>query len=63
MEGELRILNYIKVLNTDALAIKELSDMGAKIVKEHFDPIIGATQNDYMINRFQSVSAIKGDSS
>jgi hypothetical protein len=51
-------LNYIKVVNTNAVEIKELSDLAVKIVKEHFDPIIGAAQNDYMIKRFQSVSAI-----
>jgi ribosomal protein S18 acetylase RimI-like enzyme len=51
-------LTYIKVVNTNAVEIKELSDLAVKIVKEHFDPIIGAAQNDYMIKRFQSVSAI-----
>lgn len=51
-------MNYIKVVNTDAIAIKELSDLASKIAKEHYDPILGATQNDYMINRYQSVSAI-----
>jgi len=36
-----------------------LSHMASSIVKEFFDPIIGAKQNDYMINLFQTVSAIK----
>lgn len=52
------MINYEKVLINDADAIKELSDLATKIVKEHFDPIIGAAQNDYMINMFQSVPAI-----
>lgn len=51
-------VNYIKVVNSDAAEIKELSDLAVKIVKEHFDSIIGAAQNDYMISKYQSVSAI-----
>lgn len=50
---------YEKILATDTNAIKELSHLAIEIVKEHFDPIIGTEQNDYMIRKFQSVSAIK----
>jgi ribosomal protein S18 acetylase RimI-like enzyme len=39
--------------------IPELSVFAAGIVKEHFDPLIGAAQNDYMIARFQSPEALK----
>ena len=35
-----------------------LSKIASEIVKEHFDPIIGPEQNDYMIRMFQSVPAI-----
>ena len=35
-----------------------LSKTAAEIVREHFDPIIGTEQNDYMIAMFQSVPAI-----
>lgn len=52
-------MNYVKVLASDTDAIKELSHLAIEIVKEHFDSIIGAEQNDYMIRKFQSVSAIK----
>lgn len=45
------------VLNNKA-SIFELSLLATKIVREHFDPIIGKEQNDYMINKFQSVAAI-----
>lgn len=38
--------------------IEELSKFASEIVKEHFDPIIGSAQNDYMIKKFQSVAAI-----
>lgn len=39
--------------------IKEMSDMASAIVKEHFDPLIGFAQNDYMIKKYQTVNAIK----
>lgn len=38
--------------------IEELSRIASAVVKEHFDPLIGAAQNDYMISKFQSVEAI-----
>jgi RimJ/RimL family protein N-acetyltransferase len=52
-------LNYVEILITDASAIKELAKFAVKIIKEHFDPIIGAKQNDYMISKFQSASSIR----
>ena len=36
-----------------------LSPLATAILREHFDPIIGKAQNDYMLEKFQSVSAIK----
>lgn len=38
--------------------IAEMSKMATEIVREHFDPIIGTAQNDYMIAKFQTVDAI-----
>ena len=35
-----------------------MSQLATAIVKEYFDPIIGAAQNDYMIARFQTPTAI-----
>lgn len=52
-------MNYEKILVSDTDAIKELSHLAIEIVKEHFDPIIGKEQNNYMIRKFQSISAIK----
>ena len=37
-----------------------MSDLASSIVREHYDPILGAEQNDYMINKFQSPPAIIG---
>lgn len=38
--------------------ILKLSELASAVVKEHYDPIIGAAQNDYMIAMFQSPEAI-----
>ena len=35
-----------------------LSKLATDIVREHFDPIIGKAQNDYMLEKYQSISAI-----
>ncbi len=39
--------------------INKLSKLAKSIIREHYDPILGTEQNDYMINMFQSVDAIK----
>lgn len=52
------MINFEKVLIDDTEAVEELSTLATGIVKEHYDPIIGAEVNDYMINLFQSVSGI-----
>lgn len=51
-------MKYTKVECYDDVLIKELSALATYIVKEHYDPILGVTQNDYMIDKYQSVSAI-----
>lgn len=38
--------------------VERLSAFAGKIVREHFDPIIGPEQNRYMIARFQSPASI-----
>ena len=52
-------MNYIKLTETDEALITDLSNLASSIVKEHYDPIIGAGQNDYMIAKFQSSASIK----
>lgn len=44
----------------DEQGIREMSAMAEEIVREHFDPIIGKEQNDYMIAMFQTPEAIRG---
>ena len=35
-----------------------LSKIATEIVKEYYDPILGVEQNDYMIDKFQSVEGL-----
>ena len=44
---------------SDESGIAEMSDMASAIVREHFDPLIGKEQNDYMLSLFQSRDAIR----
>ena len=43
----------------DAAGISEMSAVASAIVREHYDPILGTEQNDYMLEKFQSPEAIK----
>lgn len=52
-------MNFKELKNGDEKGICEMSEMASSIVREHYDPIIGKEQNDYMLEMFQSESAIK----
>lgn len=39
--------------------IESFSEFASSVIKDYYDPIIGAAQNDYMIKMFQSYDAIK----
>ena len=43
----------------DTAGISEMSVVASAIVREHYDPILGTQQNDYMLEKFQSPEAIK----
>ncbi len=45
---------------TSAEQIEQLAALASTIWNEHFPPIIGQAQVDYMLDRFQSVPAITG---
>lgn len=51
-------MKYIEITKSDTKSIKELSELASEIVKEHYDPILGETQNNYMIKKFQSARSI-----
>ena len=52
-------MNFREIDLSNKDHIREMSKMAMEIVREHFDPIIGKEQNDYMLERFQSVDAIR----
>ena len=51
-------MNYVELIIENKTGISEMSKMATDIVREHFDPIIGKKQNDYMLKMFQTESAI-----
>ena len=53
------MIYFEKLTLTNEKEIEEMSAMATEIVREHFDPIIGKAQNDYMIAKFQTPAAIK----
>ena len=51
---------YIEILlPDDAKEVTEMSQMATAILREHYDPIIGKEQNDYMLKMFQTEEAIR----
>jgi GNAT superfamily N-acetyltransferase len=51
-------MEFTELFKNDAARISEMSAMATAIVREHFDPLIGKAQNDYMIALFQTEEAI-----
>ena len=51
-------MNFVKLTKGDINGIKEMSEMATAILREHYDPIIGKEQNDYMLKMFQSEEAV-----
>lgn len=47
------------VVKTDDEDVSALSQLAARIVRQHFDPLIGSEQNTYMIAKFQTPEAIR----
>ena len=54
------MLDFERVQVGETEKIEALSALATAIVREHFDPIIGKAQNDYMLAMFQTVPAITG---
>ena len=53
-------MEFMKVDPKNEEIVSRLSTIAREIVKKYYDPLLGAEQNDYMIERFQSVPAIRG---
>ena len=51
-------MNFILLDHNDTKAVKAMSKMATAILREHYDPILGSEQNDYMLKKFQSEHAI-----
>lgn len=49
----------IEIREVEPSEIEELSRVATEIVRKHYDPILGTKQNDYMLEKFQSVAAIR----
>lgn len=59
MEKEKPMPEFAKLEPSDAEGVARMSALATEIVREHFDPIIGKAQNDYMIAKFQTPEAIR----
>ena len=51
---------FEELLISNESGIAEMSAIATAIVREHYDPILGTEQNDYMLKKFQSADAIRG---
>lgn len=54
-----RKMKYIEVKINDENAIVKMSFLATEIVRDYYEPILGKAQNEYMLEKFQSVRAIK----
>lgn len=51
-------LSFVRLDGSCTGDVQRMSSMATAIVREHFDPLIGTAQNDYMLNRFQTPEAV-----
>ena len=52
------MLAFKRLVLDDRDGILAMSRLATDILREHYDPILGKAQNDYMLEKFQSVEAI-----
>ena len=52
------MLAFERLAPDDGDGILVMSRLATDILREHYDPILGKAQNDYMLEKFQSVEAI-----
>lgn len=50
----------VEIRPVEEQEISKLAALATAIVREHFDPLVGKAQNDYMLARFQTPEAIAG---
>lgn len=52
-------VTFVSADQNNPADIAELSQFATAILKQHFDPIVGEEQNDYMLSMFQSEHSLK----
>lgn len=52
-------MHFQQIQRSDEESIVSLSAFASAIIREYYDPIIGVEQNNYHLDNFQSVHAIK----
>lgn len=52
-------ITFSRLEKEDTEGIRQMSRLATAIVREHYDPIIGTEQNDYMLKKYQSAEAIE----
>ena len=52
------MLAFERLVPGDRDGILVMSRLATDILREHYDPIVGKAQNDYMLEKFQSADAI-----
>ncbi|MBQ4384383.1 MAG: GNAT family N-acetyltransferase [Kiritimatiellae bacterium] len=58
MESNRRQITFNRLAPGDRDGILAMSRLATDILREHYDPILGKAQNNYMLEKFQSVDAI-----
>ena len=58
MARDMRQITFERLAPGDRGGILAMSRLATDILREHYDPILGKAQNDYMLEKFQSVDAI-----
>ena len=52
-------MDFIRIERGDARGEERLSALATAIIREYYDPLLGREQNDYMIEKFQSLRAVR----
>ena len=58
MESNRRQITFNRLAPGDRDGILAMSRLATDILREHYDPILGKAQNNYMLEKFQSVDEI-----
>ena len=53
------MIEFKKLKENDLPSINNMSKVATTILRDYYDKIVGVKQNDYMLNKFQSVSSIE----